>query len=120
MNGREVLKETESFLNRQVENVRDRESFVAHAQRLAVESLSLARLAGDEQIGQKVHLQPLNAVALTLFAAATGNVEAEAAGFEAELFRFLCSGKHFADLIEGAGVCRRTGSGRASERCLID
>ena len=53
---------------------------VADLQRLAVVALALADVAGDVDVGQEVHLDLDDAVALAGLAAAALDVEAEAAG----------------------------------------
>src|SRR5207244_889684 len=74
----------------------------------------------DEQVGEELHFQALEALPLAFFAAAAGDVEAEAAGLEAELLGFFRRGKDFADFVKEAGVGRGVAAGRAAERRLVD
>ena len=55
-------------------------SAVLHLQRLAIVALALADVAGDVDVGQEVHLDLDDAVALAGFAAAALDVEGEAPG----------------------------------------
>jgi hypothetical protein len=68
------------LLDRHVEHVGDRLALEQHLQRLAVVALALAHLAGDVDVGQEVHLDLDDAVALAGLAAAALDVEGEAAG----------------------------------------
>src|SRR5262245_2516437 len=104
MDGRKILEEGKAVSDRQVKHVGDGEAFVQDGKRLAIEALAFAHGAVDEQVGEEFHFQPLETLALTLFAAAAGDVEAEAVGLEAELFGFLGGGKNLANLVEDAGV----------------
>ena len=89
-------------------------------ERLAVVALALADVAGDIDVGQKVHLDLDDAVALAGLAAAALDVEGEAAGLVAARLRFRQAGEPFADRREGAGIGRRVGARRAADRRLVD
>ena len=65
------------LFHRHVEHVGDRLVPVTHLQRLAVVAFALADVAGDIDVGQKVHLDLDDAVALAGFAAAALDVERE-------------------------------------------
>ena len=77
-----------------------------HLQRLAVVALALADVAGDVDVGQEVHLDLDDAVALAGLAAAALDVEREAAGAVAARLGFRQAGEPVADRREGAGVGR--------------
>ena len=79
-----------------------------------------ARRARHEQVGQKVHFDLPHALPLALFAAAAGDVEAEAADLVAALLRLARGGEDLANLVEQAGVGRRVAARRAADRRLID
>ena len=80
---RHRLEEFQRLLDRHVEHVGDRFAAEQHVQRLAVVALALADVAGDVDVGQKVHLDLDDAVALAGLAAAAFDVEREAAGLVA-------------------------------------
>ena len=80
---RHRLEEVERLFHRHVEHVGDRLALEQHLQRLAVVALALADIAGDVDVGQKVHLDLDDAVALAGLAAAALDVEREAAGLVA-------------------------------------
>jgi hypothetical protein len=89
-------------------------------QRLAVVALALADVALDVDVGQEVHLDLDDAVALAGLAAAALDVEGEAAGLVAARLRLGQPGEPVADRGEGAGVGGRVGARRAADRRLVD
>src|SRR5262249_36460704 len=104
----------------EVEGVRDRHAAVKNLERLAVVASAAARLAGDEDVREEVHLDAEDAVALTGFAAAAFDVERKAAGFVAARARFGEARVEIAEEREDAGVRRRIRSRGAADRGLID
>ena len=68
--GRDVLEVRQRLLHVHLQHLGDRLALVADLQRLAVEAVPLAHRAGDPDVGQEVHLQPVRAVALAGLAAA--------------------------------------------------
>ena len=91
-----------------------------HLQRLAVVALALADLARDVDVGQEVHLDLDDAVALAGLAAAALDVEGEAARLVAARLRLGQAGEQLADRREDAGVGRRVRARRAADRRLVD
>ena len=91
-----------------------------HLKRLTVIALSLADLAGNIDIGEKMHLDLDDAVALTGLAAAALDIEGEAPGTEAAPLGFLRLGEQVADIIEHAGIGGGVGARRAADGRLID
>src|SRR5206468_10232967 len=81
---------------------------------------AVAHVAGDVDVGQEVHLDLYEAVALARLAAAALDVEAEAAGLVAARLALAQAGEPVADRGEGAGVGRRVGARGAADRRLID
>jgi len=65
------------IFNRHIKNVGYTLAFKANFQRFAVIACALARLACDINIGQKMHLDLDDAIALTRFAAPAFDVKAE-------------------------------------------
>ena len=117
---RHRLEEFQRLLDRHVEHVGDGFALEQHLQRLAVVALALADVAGDVDVGQKMHLDLDDAVALAGLAAAALDVEGEAAGLVAARLGFRQAGEPFADRREGAGIGRRIGARRAADRRLVD
>src|SRR5882757_4837861 len=113
-------EEIDALLDRHVEHVGDRLALEQNIQRLAVVALAVADVAGDVDVGQEVHLDLDDAVALAGLAAAALDVEREAAGLVAARLRLRQAGEPLADRREGAGVGRRVGSWRAADRRLVD
>ena len=92
----------------------------ADLQRLAIEAMPLAHRAGDPHVGQKVHLQPVRAVAFAGFAATAGHVEAEPAFLVAAGFRLGQLRVQLANVVEHLDVGGRVRARRAADRRLID
>ncbi len=84
---RHRLEELQRLLDRHVEHVGDGFALEQHFQRFAVVALALADVAGDVDVGQEVHLDLDDAVALAGLAAAALDVEGEAAGLVAARLR---------------------------------
>ncbi len=91
-----------------------------HLQRLAVVAGAVADVAGDVDVGQEVHLDLDQAVALARLAAAALDVEGEAAGLVAARLGLGQAGEPVADHGEGAGVGRGVGARGAADRRLVD
>ena len=71
----DVLEELKPLLYCHLEDVVDRLALILDLECLTVIALALADLAGDIDIGQKVHLYLDDAVALTRLASAALDVE---------------------------------------------
>ena len=113
-------KEHARFFDRHVQHIGDRLAFIEHFQRFAVVAFALADITGDIDVGQEVHFDLDDAIALARFAAAAFHVEGEAAGLIATRLGFGEASVPVADGTEGAGVCRRVRARRAADGRLID
>ncbi len=89
-------------------------------ERLAVVAAAAARVAGDEDVRQKVHLDAEDAVALASLAAAAFHVEREAPRLVAARARVGQARVELAEEREDAGVRRRVRARRAADRRLVD
>ena len=87
------------------QNVGDGVALVLYGKRLDVVAALAADVASDINIGQEVHFDPLETVALAGFAAAALHVEAESAGLVTALTRFRKQREKVADRAESAGSC---------------
>ncbi len=87
---------------------------------LAVVALALADIALDIDVGQEVHLDLDDAIALARLAAAALHVEGEAAWLIAARLGFRQLGVPVADRRERAGIGRRVGARRAPDGRLVD
>jgi hypothetical protein len=85
---RDVLEGCQRLLHGGVEQVGDGVPLVLHLQGLVVVAAAAADVAGDVDIGQEIHFDALEAVALAGLAAAAFDVEAEAPGLVAAFARF--------------------------------
>ena len=72
---RDGLEEVGGFFHGHVEHVGDALALEQDFQRLAVVALALAGVAGDVDVGQKVHLDLDETIALARLAAAAFDVE---------------------------------------------
>src|SRR5262249_14643884 len=81
---------------------------------------SLADVAWHIDVGQEVHLDLHETVALTRFAAPAFHVEGKATRPVAPDLRFRQLGEQLAHRREDAGVRRRVGTRRAPDRALVD
>src|SRR5262249_47771970 len=86
-NGREILEDGQGLIDRELEHVGDRLAAVLDLQRLAVVAPALALLARYVDIGQEVHLDGDDAVALARLASAALDVERESPRLETPLLR---------------------------------
>src|SRR6476659_4039776 len=114
------LEQICGLLHRHVEHVGDRLVLELDLQRLAVVALALAHVAGNVDVGQKVHLDLDHAVALASLAAPTLDVEGEAAWLVAAHLGLRQLGEPFADRRKGAGIGRGVRARRAPDRRLVD
>ena len=91
-----------------------------HLEGLAVVAPALAHVALDIDVGQKVHLDLDDAVALAGLAAPALDVEREAAGQVAARLGLGQPGEPVADRGEAAGIGRRVRARGAADRRLVD
>src|SRR5690606_13232898 len=117
---RHGVEEARRLLDRHVQNVRYALALEDDFQRLAVVALALADVAGDVDVGQEVHLDLDDAVALARLAAAALDVEAEPAGAVAAGLGLRQARVPIADRAEGAGVGGRVRARGAADRALVD
>src|SRR3954471_22312484 len=117
---RHRLEEIDRLVDGHVEHVGDRPRPVGHFQRLAVEALAAADVAGDEHVRQEMHLDLDQAVALAGLAAAALDVEAEPARPVAARLGFREPREPVPDGREGAGVGGWVGARRAADWRLVD
>ena len=82
--------------------------------------MPLHDVAGDVDVGQEVHLDLDDAVALAGLAAPALDVEGEAARLVAARLGLGQAREPVADRREGAGVGGRVGARRAADRRLVD
>src|SRR4051812_45024447 len=87
-NPRLVLEELQRVRNGQVEHIGNRLAAEVHLEGLTIVPLALADLAGDEHVGQEVHLDLHKTVALTGFAPSALHVEGESPRSVAADLRF--------------------------------
>ena len=108
------------FLHRHVEHIGNRLALEQYFQRLAVVALAVADIAGDVDIGQEVHLDLDDTIALAGLAAPALDVEGEAARRIAARLGFGKLREPFADRRERAGIGSRVGARGAPDRALVD
>jgi hypothetical protein len=106
--------------DREIEDLGDRQPLEADPQGGLVESLPLAHLAGDEDVGQEVHLDPAHAVSLAGLAAPALHVEGEAPPSKSVDPRLGGHREDLADPVEHLGVGGGIAAGGTADRPLID
>ena len=89
-------------------------------QRLAVVPFPLAHLAGDVDVGEEVHLDFDDAVAVARVAPAAADVEREAPRFVTPRLRRRELAEQLADGVEDFGIRGRVGAGRPAYGLLVD
>ena len=95
-------------------------SLIHHLQRFAIEAVAAAHGAGDPDVGQEIHFQPIRAVAFAGLAAAALHVEAESARLVAAAFRLGKLRVEVADVVEQLDVRAGIRARRAADRRLVD
>ena len=89
-------------------------------QGLPVIPLSLADLAGHEDVRQEVHLDLQHTVAGAGLAPAAPDVEAEPAGSVTPALGLLGGGEQIPDVVEKPRIGGRVGPGRPADGALVD
>ena len=117
---RDIFEQRQRLVDGEVEYLGDRLAAVMHLESLPVVTESLALLARDVDIGQEVHLDRNDAVALARLAAAALHVEREAPRLEPARLRIGHHGEQIADEGEETRVSRGIAARRAADRRLID
>ncbi len=120
LNLRDIFQQLQRFARRHIQHVGDRMALEAHRQRFGVVAAAAADFAHHIYVGQKIHFDAAQSVALARFAAAALHVEAESAGLVAAFARFGQHREKFANRSENAGVSRGIRSRRAADRRLVD
>ena len=95
-------------------------ALVAHLQGLPVVPLALAHLAGDVDVGQKVHFNFQQAIPGTGLAPSAPGVEGEAARAVAPALGVGGGGEQVPDITEQIRIGGRVRPGRAADGALID
>src|SRR5439155_4901485 len=113
---RDRAQEIERLLDRHLEHVCDRAALVLHLERLAIVAPPVAQVAADEDIGQEVHLDLLEPVALAALAAPALHVEREPPRAVAAHLGLRELREQVADEAERAGGGGGIGARRAPDR----
>src|SRR5438309_675809 len=113
-------EEVQRLLDRHLEDVRNRATLVVDLERFPVVALALADLAADVDVGQELHLDLQDPVALAVLAATALHVEAEPAGTVAAEPGLGDAREQLADRGEEAHVRGRVRAWRPADRALVD
>ena len=119
-NGGNGGEEFLGFFHGHVEHVGDGFAAEFHIQSFAIIALALAGIAGDIDIGQEVHLNLDDAIALAGFAAPALHIEAEAAWLVAARAGFRQFAEPITDRREKPGIGCRVGTRRAANWRLVN
>ncbi len=93
---------------------------IANMKGLAAKPFALADRAGDPDIGEKIHFQPVRAIALAGLAPASRDIEAEPARSVTARFRLGHPREEVANLVKQLDVGRRVGARSSTDRRLVD
>ena len=115
-----VFEDGEGVFNGEVEYVGDGVTLEFDGEGFLVVAAAVADFALDVDIGHEVHLDAALAVTLAGFAAATGDIKAEAAGLVATFACFGEHGKEVADGREDLRIRGGVGAGGAADGGLVD
>ena len=119
-NRRNVSEELTGLLHRHIQNVANRLTFVGNLKRLTIIALAMTFGALDVDIGQEVHLDLDDAIALAVLAAPTFNIKAKAPWLVAADIRLRRTRKKLANLRKDAGIGGRVGARGAANCRLVD
>ena len=114
------FEELGGFFHRHAQHLVHGLAAVVNLQRFSVVAAALAGVAGDVDVGQKVHLDLDHAIALTGFAASATHVEAEAARRVAAGAALGHRREQVADGAEQPGVGGGVGAWGAADGRLVD
>ncbi len=120
-----ATEELQSLIDGEREDFLDVPVSIANVEDFLSEARPVARLAGDVDVGEELHLDLLEALARAQGATTAVHVEAERRGVVAALLRQRCAGEESPDAVEGFEIGRRIGPGVFArwetdprERCL--
>ena len=120
VHARDRLEQRNRLFHRQTERIRDRHAAILHFESFAVVALAVARIARDEHVRKKVHLDAKHAVALTRFATTALHVERKTPRLVTARACFRQASVDLAEEREHTRVGCRIRSRRPSDRRLID
>src|SRR6185503_7191284 len=115
-----VFQQRQGVFDRGIEQFGNRLSLVSDRERLAIVSGAATDVAQNVNVREKIHLDPLHALALARFAAPAFHVERKAAGFVTSLTRLRQHCIQFAQRREETCVGCRIGTRRAADWRLVD
>ena len=117
---RHIAEELQALLYGHIEHVKDVFAFVFNFQRILIVSLAMAGVAGNVNVGEKVHLDTANAVALAHLAASALDVKGKASCGIASRLCVGSHGKKLTDIREKSRISRRIRARCASDGALVD
>ncbi len=116
----DVGEEFKCLMHSHVQHIGNTFVLVSDLQSVCIETLSPAGITGDIHIGQEMHFDFNQTVALTGFAASPFDIEAEAPRLVAAQAGLRQACKQLADKGENSRIGYRIGAGGAPDRLLID
>ncbi len=119
VNGSYGFEERRRLLHSHFQHVGNRLAFILYFKRFAVVPLTAAHLAGDKNIGQEVHCNLQNTVALTVFAPAARYVKRKSSALVPPLLCVLSGGEQVAYHCKHARISRGVTARRSAYRLLV-
>ena len=117
---RNAVKKAHSLLDRHFKHVVNALALVLDLKGVAVVSFSITNVAFHVYVGQEIHLNALDAVALARLAPTAPDVEGEASCAKAPCRRDLGLGKEVTYVSKQSRVGRGVGARSSSYRALVD
>ena len=115
-----VRKERYRFIDGHIQHIGNIFPLVPHFQGFAIVAGAVAHFAGHIDIGQKLHFDLDDAIAVASLAAAAFDIEAETPRLVASHLRLGGLAVELADVIENAGIGGRVRPRRAADGLLVD
>ena len=117
---RHIVKKLQSLLHGHIEHVKDVFALVFDFKGVLVVAFTVAGVAGHVNVGEKVHLDTANAVALAHLTASALDVKGEASRGIASRLRVGSHGKKLADIRKKSRIGRGIRARCASDGALVD
>src|ERR1700678_1455563 len=117
---RNIGEELQSLTNCKIQNLVNILAFVTYVKHLGFVARALALVTDQFHISQKLHFNGDCAVALAVFATASGHVKREMAGREATLLRLRQRSKQFSDNVKRLDISHGIRAWRAPNGRLVD
>ena len=115
-----IFEKSVGLTDGQIQDIGDVPPLVFDLQGVPIETKAPAGFAGDVDIGKKVHFDFDDAIPVAGFTPSAPDIETEPSGLVSPHLGVWEHGEEFTNVGENPGIGRRIGTGRTSDRALID